>query len=380
MLRIFFATVLFLIGVCEPQFSQAQEQVYSTEQVRESESLYREAFELYVAGDTARALARLKELARDYPNTPAGKSARRILDIAEMTREPTDQSQKPPLSDTSLATQAAPGPDVSSSSALEKRSSRHRLELIIGQTIHGFFLGGEFCVLLGCEVDGDAFPTSIIIGGLVAGSLMIGLTDSSIPPGLSTSVNSGTLWGGWHAVAIYVGADGAIGERPSAGLFIAAQTLGTLGGYMAYKQLGLTEDHVAVGNTLGVWSGVFGALIHASLADGNYRPVVLTALIVGDLGLVGGLLAAPSLGISRKRTYALDAGAVLGALIAGSFPAMFTQGDIDTEWALFRMALGIPMGMGLAYIITSSWDADPTASLTLYPTEDGAGVALVGTF
>lgn len=380
-----FALCLFLCGVAYPQIGHSEEQTYSTEEIAAADALYNEAFELYVAGEKVRAMARLKEVERKYPGTKAAEESRRLLDIAEIKEAETSEPKvEEGVSETPTIEQTAEPPRETNVFGVPEptRNERARYELVIGQAVHGLFLGGELCIVLGCSTDSDAFPTSIIAGGAVGLGLMIGLTDSEVDPGLSSSVNSGTLWGGWQALALYGGTGSTLDDRASAALFMGAQIAGTLGGFGAYRALGLTEDHVAVGNTLGIWSGVTGTLIHASLIDSDYDQLFISALIIGDIGLVSGLLWAPHSGLSRMQTFALDVGAVLGGMLAAGVPLMFGMDDFSERWAYFRMAIGIPTGMSLAYLLTSHWNSDeePLGSLSIYPTDSGAAMGWMGRF
>ncbi len=381
-----FALCMFLCGVSYPQIGHSEEQTYSTEEIAAADALYNEAFELYVAGEKVRALARLKEVERRYPGTKAAEESRRLLDIAEIkdAETPTSTAETDGEAETQVLERTAEPPRETNIFGVPEptRNERARYELVIGQAVHGLFLGAELCVVMGCSTDSDAFPTSMVAGAAVGLGLMIGLTDTQVDPGLSSSVNSGTLWGGWQALALYGGTGSTLDDRASAALFMGAQIAGTLGGFGAYRALDLTEDHVAVGNTLGIWSGITGTLIHASLIDSDYDQLFISALIVGDIGLVSGLLWAPHSGLSRMQTFALDVGAVLGGMLAAGVPLMFGMDDFSERWAYFRMAIGIPTGMSLAYLLTSSWDSEeePIGSLSLYPTESGAGMGWMGRF
>lgn len=123
-----FALCIFLCGVSYPQMGHSEEQTYSTEEIAAADALYNEAFELYVAGEKVRALARLKEVERKYPGTKAAEESRRLLDIAEIKDEEVqpeaiEQTAEPPRETNVFG---VPEPT---------RNERARYELVIGQAV-----------------------------------------------------------------------------------------------------------------------------------------------------------------------------------------------------------------------------------------------------
>lgn len=355
-----------------PQWAHAQDE---TDSNSTAHTAYTEAFELYVAGEGARAIARLKEVARDHPDTPEGKSALRILDVYALS------TPQPIQADPEVAQVIDEPKSVAPPTDRNDDFGFGRLELAGGQAINGLFIGAEFCVVMGCDGNEDAFTLAMLAGAGLGFGLMWGLTDETIDPALSEAVNSGTLWGAWQAAAIYGVAGGEFSERFSAFVAMSGQLVGAGGGYFLWKSFQPTPGDIAFGNTIGIWSGVVAGFLHLAFEPDPDSGIYLTTWLASDAGLVTALLLADHVHMSRARTFALDVGGIIGALMGAGVPALLSEEEVSASRAWAGAAIGASLGLGLSVALVA--EGPPTENapkLSLIPTDGGAQVSMGGVF
>nr|MBA2540264.1 hypothetical protein [Deltaproteobacteria bacterium] len=99
--------------------------------------------------------------------------------------------------------------------------------------------------------------------------------------------------------------------------------------------------------------------------DGEFGNTENTTLAIGlDVGLIGGALIAPRLDWSPKRSKQIFAASVLGLLIGGAAPGLFTKRDdgedYDGDLIAGCMTAGMWGGLALGIVLTGNQPPDPS--------------------
>ncbi len=267
-----------------------------------------------------------------------------------------------------------------------ERPNDGRTELVVFQTFHGAFLGSEICSLADC---GDVAYVWSTLGGAT-----VGLTGSllaarnGVEKSTAQAVNAGTLWGMWHATAIGSLSDILL-EPGLAGLFIAGQSAGLLGGLALERTLRPTSGQVAQTMSAGAWAGVASALVIPMVSDDPTSRAILPVLAASDLGLVAGAFWASRHPMTRSRTRIINLTGVLGA---GLGATVAWSADASSAGYAAGTLAGIGAGLVAGQLLTPNWDKRKRRTcrvqtamtrhnlqLTPAPTKAGLTLQLTGT-
>jgi hypothetical protein len=318
-----------------------------------------------VDGDTEAAKAGFEALAREHPDHAAGRAA------AEIGRA---------LASGSLGWRIAAVDDAFSA---ETPTALARAELVVGQTLHGIALGGEFCGVVQCD-DGRAIVAALVVGAGVGltGSLL--LTGDGVTAGRASALNTGTIWGGWNGLALLGSVAPSDFGQEAFAVMMASQLVGLGAGELAYRLWTPTGGDVAMANSAGAWLGAFTLFgLAATSFDADSRAIFATLLVASDLGLVGGALATSWVRMSRGRVLLIDTGGLLGTLLGFGVTVLAAGDNVEPSAVFPAGIIGGLAGLGLTAYLTRNWDLPdtaPQAHLMLAPTEGGMTVGLGGRF
>jgi len=123
-----------------------------------------------------------------------------------------------------------------------------------------------------------------------------------------------------------------------------------------------TAGQVSLTNTFATWTGAEVAVIQGAFGVEDGSSYFTWPTLAADLGLLVGAYVARDLNLSRGRARLLDLGAFAGALAAPAALFMVWGPEENVrEWYLGTVAIGIPLGIGVAWHLTRDLDDDPEA-------------------
>ena len=156
--------------------------------------------------------------------------------------------------------------------------------------------------------DADAFEPLGLLTFFIATPACMTLTDPT--QGQAMTINWASIYGGLFldATGMMAGAD----RRKRAGLAALGHWAGLTLGILAARRWRPSSGRVGLGVTTALWStaAVFAA---TEAANRGHDPVVYS--LVSGLGLAVGMTAWDAWRISRRQTWALDLGALVGGFI-----------------------------------------------------------------
>lgn len=131
-------------------------------------------------------------------------------------------------------------------------------------------------------------------------------------------------------------------------------------GILLASNVDRTAGQVSLANTVATWSGAEVAVVQGVFGVELGTHYLTWSTLAADVGLLVGAYLAKDLDISRGRARLLDLGAFAGAL-AGPAALFMVWGPEDNlrEWYLGAVAVGIPVGIGVAWHLTRDLDDDP---------------------
>lgn len=317
--------------------------------------LYDAAFDALARGERDLAVSLLRELSR-MPD-PLAVRARELLAAMPPAAPATSAT---PLEDeaASASEVAAPG--------TQRTTSAARAELVFFQTVHGFTLGAETCVMAQCE-DARPWVLSLMLGAGAGFGASWVLSRDGVTPGLARATTDGTWWGVVNGGLLLLATDAASYPNDEAvvtGAFLAGgQILGlTLGG-LAYAAWEPTAGQASLTASGGIWTltvtAEFVAMLEPNFDD--ERPWGWILLTAGNLGVIGGAYFASKVPMTASRVLVIDAGGLLGTL-TGMGVSVLVQGSDPQPGPTFGVGLlGTLLGLGLAYHFTADWDGDEDA-------------------
>lgn len=326
--------------------------------------LYDLAFEALAQGEREVALRMLLELEHAHPEHRLAAQAAELIAVLQLPAKAEAPAALPPSAAAGPEPSPAERPAVSERepASTQRHTTSARAELVAFQTLHGFAVGAELCVIAECE---DARPWAITLmattGSALGASLY--LTREGVTPGLARALTTGTEWGLWHGLALGIATrafETAQDESEASALGALLGQLGGLGvGGLVYSQLEPTAGQVSLASSGGIWSiasvGLGIALVDPQ--DITEQGVFTALLIAGDLGLAAGGYFASKHPMSAGRTLLIDAGGLLGGLTGAGVVALFTSNDVDTQVVAGVALAGLWTGLGLSYYLTSDWDS-----------------------
>jgi hypothetical protein len=171
----------------------------------------------------------------------------------------------------------------------------------------------------GPQNDSGDVSDGAIIGGLVGAAGGVGLSywlTRRVPLSLgqSAAIASAATWGGTWGGLLGDAATGTDSAPNDVWKYVAAGGLVGLGGGAAYAVMAKpSEEDVALTNSLAIFGAGAGVSIAAGMEVPESEAFALNALFGSTAGIAAGLLLAPRVEISLRRTLLLDAGAAAGA-------------------------------------------------------------------
>jgi len=291
----------------------------------------------------------------------------------------------PPEVGADAATPAPAGGAESESPRARRRpaSRSARAELATVQTLAGAAVGVELCAIAGCD-SARAWAGATLLGASAGLGASMFTTRDGIPQGRAQAVNTGTLFGAWTGLALFVTfPDSAQTGKGAAAAALGGQLLGAGAGLALDHVFALTEGEVSLAGSAALWTGVGSLLAAAALNPDNVDDHTLrrfygTTLALTGLALAGGGYLARMDGVSRGRALLVDAGAIAGG---GLLPLLgwLARGDsVRGEALLWSGLAGVLGGAATMYLLTRHWDVPdgPPLTMSLSPTRGGAVAGL----
>jgi hypothetical protein len=338
-----------------------------------AQELYDAAFHALARGEHELAESLLVELAR--LSDPLATRARDLLAALRAVPRSTDDAERPPPLP---ARRRVPGTHEPTGAA--------RAELVFFQTVHGFALGVEACVIADCQ-DSRAWALSLLVGTGIGVGASWALSRDGVAPGLARATTDGTWWGLGNGALLLMATDAASYPNDQdvvTGTFLAGGQLMGLGlGTLAYHLWKPTAGQVSLTASGGLWMLVATGQALGIAQIGDERAAGWILLGAGNLGVLGGGWFAGEEPMTASRVLLIDAGGILGTLSGMAVSVLVQGGDEpQPEPTLAAGLAGTLLGLGLAYHLTAGWDDANDASsgprLGLTPLPDGAQVTLSG--
>lgn len=268
---------------------------------------------LEAEGNRAAADALLRELLRNFADTPAAESARGSL------------PPRPPEADRS-----------------------GRLELVAWGTIYGAFLGLAVPAALGVD-NASTYGAGLLVGP-AAGFFLSSAYASSARPSLgrARALTFGFRWGTQQALLWRA----AIGGEPSAqavwGTMILGGAAGVTGAALYTRNRDISPGLVTAashGSNWGTWFGLMGLGMFDLWNDDSFKVVLAT----GDAGLLAALLTTPPR-ISTGRVWMTTAAGIAGAAAGFGLDLVLQSDNVQLNFALptIGSAIGLLAGARMA--------------------------------
>lgn len=318
---------------------------------RPAETLYREAFELLADGDKVGCRQKLKQIVDNYPSDPLAPHASWLYQSMDTRTKPSES---------------------------ERSSGLAKAEFITFQTAHGVAIGAELCVLLECNSQGIA--ALLISGGGIGLGLSLWAAWDGIADGHAQSLDTGVIWGAWHAAAL-IGMDVFKDEKGAAIGLMTFQLAGLGIGELIYRWRKPAPGDVSLATAGGVWTaGLTALFLGATDIEIDDDAFIATALVASDIGLVAGSFLSAEYPMSRSRVLLINAGGGLGLLVGFGVPFLIAGDDIDPQVGLTSMMIGSIAGLGLTTYLTRNWDKPeelgliPDLHFGITPTDGGVTV------
>lgn len=241
-----------------------------------------------------------------------------------------------------------------------------RPEALILTTAFGFYEGVAISILLD---DHDLLPSGD--DGLLAASALT-LATTGLGFGLGWWVTeeygvneaqaglftSGFFWTTLNGLSggLGVGLDG--GDDVLINSLVSGWTGQALGVLLA-ANVDRTAGQMSLMNTVAIWTGAEVALLQGVFGVEPGSSYFTWSTLAADVGLLVGAYIARDLDISRSRARLLDLGAFAGALAGPAALFMLWGPEEDLRaWYLSAVAIGIPVGIGVAWHLTRDLDDD----------------------
>lgn len=240
-----------------------------------------------------------------------------------------------------------------------------RPEALILTTAFGFYQGVAISILLG---DNDLLPDSTDDAILTASALTLATTGLGFGLGWWVTEEYGVneaqagLFTSSFFWTTLNGLSGGLGvglDEPD-DLLINSLISGWTGqalGVLLAANVDRTAGQLSLMNTVATWTGAEVALVQGIFGVEQGSSYFTWSTLAADLGLLAGMYLARDLNISRSRARLLDLGAFAGAL-AGPAALFMVWGPEENlrEWYLTAVAIGIPIGIGVAWHLTRDLD------------------------
>jgi len=374
-----------------------------------AQALYRRGVALYRRGATADARTMfIESLERSPKGTVSGealrmlRAANRRLGIAnadagrpsaqgEGVIDPYAGGAQPPPTEAPLDPYgAAPTPPPPSRSAevdtgappeapeAQEGSVMGRRAVIAWSGAVGLVAG---MAVAGPENDSGEVSNGAVIGGLVGAAGGVGLSywlTRRVPLSLgqSAAIASAATWGGTWGGLLGDAATGTDSAPNDVWKYVAAGGLVGLGGGAAYAIIAKpSEEDVALTNSLAIFGAGAGVSIAAGMEVPESEAFALNALFGSTAGIAAGLLLAPRVEVSLRRTLLLDAGAAAGAAASwGVLYPLIADGTTrnDEQIAGWVAAATMTGGVVVTWLLTRGMDERASGPLAARASRRGA--------
>lgn len=261
----------------------------------------------------------------------------------------------------------------------ETAGTAGRVELAVGQGVHGGLVGLEGCLAAGCEssLALAAVPTSTAAAG--AGLAWLASPSQGVTPGLANAVNSGALWGGMYGLG--AGAVSRTTHRRAMGATMAGHLLGAGAGLWAAHEWRPTGGDVALVNAYGLWSGVLYQLVSTGIVqlDQSPRFGVGSMMAVTGAAKIGGGFLAHHLPVSRTRVGVTSLLGLVGAATGAGMAALVGSSEVGTRSWSTAVLVGAVGGLTGGAVVTRGLDEESgtrndSTSVGLMAAPDGEGM------
>jgi hypothetical protein len=188
-----------------------------------------------------------------------------------------------------------------------------------------------------------------------------------VPQSISAGLYLGFGEGIWavgidHARAARLGDDSAWESEMVATVLWSGATLGGVVGGVVGALRQPTPGRVSFIASTSLWGGVLASFSAAALEPSTERRTE-TSFVVGtvgyNVGLVGGLVFAPTIAPSVARVRFVDLAGIGGGLIGAGTYNLFAGDNAKTELSLGTTALGTAVGLGISWWATRGMPSDP---------------------
>ncbi|HEX3852153.1 MAG TPA: hypothetical protein VHW01_14375 [Polyangiaceae bacterium] len=188
-----------------------------------------------------------------------------------------------------------------------------------------------------------------------------------VPQSISTGVYLGFGEGIWavgyqHAFATRRDDVATWKDKEVASVLWGGATLGAIGGAVVGSLRDTTPGRVSFTLSTSLWGGLISSFATTALSPDEARRTehgFAGGLIGYNVGLLGGLIFAPSIQPSIARVRFVDLGGLGGGLIgAGTYSLIAGEGG-RSRAAFGASALGATLGLGLTWWATSGMQTDP---------------------
>ena len=236
---------------------------------------------------------------------------------------------------------------------------------------------GAVGLIAGLAVAGpedDAGDTSdgAVLAGLIGAAGGVGLSwwlteRYPVSAGQSAAIATGATWGAASAGLIGDAATGTDSQANDVWKYVAAGGLVGLGGGVLYgRAVDPSVEDMAMVDSLSVVGAGLGLCIAAGMEPPESEAFSLNALFGGAAGLAAGLILAPRVDLSMRRTLFLDLGAIAGAAAVWGLVYPLMKDDTtrdDEQIAGWLSTATLAGGVGAAWYFTRHMEAGPSPSL-----------------
>jgi len=360
-----------------------------------AQSLYRRGVALYRHGSTAEAKTLFIESLERSPNGRMAGEALRMLRQANKRLglanqddgRPSARGQEgvldpyagaPPAGDASdeapldpYGTPEPPPPPESGAvgppDAPEpepERGSRLGRRVVIGWSGAVGLIAGM--ALAGPENDEGDLSDAAVIAGVVGAAGGIGLSywltgRTELSGGQSAAIASAATWGATQAGLLGDATTGTDSVPNDVWKYVAAGGLVGLGGGVLYARAAQpSEQDVALTNSLALYGTATGLFVAAGMEVPESEAYSINAIVGGAAGLAAGILLAPRVEVSLRRTLFLDLGAAAGAAAAwGALYPLIADDTSRNDEQVVGWVSTATMGGGvvLAWYLTRGMEA-----------------------
>ncbi|HTE51717.1 MAG TPA: hypothetical protein VK698_12775 [Kofleriaceae bacterium] len=235
--------------------------------------------------------------------------------------------------------------------------------------------------IAGPEDDTGETADGAVVAGVVGAAGGIGLSywltgRTPLTAGQSAAITSGATWGAASAGLIGDAATGTDSVSNDVWKYVAAGGLVGLGGGLLYARAAEPSvEDMALTDSLSVIGAGAGLCIAAGMEPPESEAFSLNALFGSAAGLAAGLLLAPRVEVSLRRTVFLDLGAAAGAALVWGLIYPLTADDTtrnDEQLAGWLSTATLAGGFGAAWYFTRGMDREgPSGSLSAGRTRRG---------